>query len=309
MLAAANSMAGFYKIDRRERARVGGDGATWLVWCQIKAWTAWRDHSKEFGKVWRIVRAGQCLTTQRAIAAATDLSRDIVRARLASLAGKGLIELRPGRDATLIEIKGATGLSADHHPTSEKIPQASPQVIHSKQNPGALDPQTFQANTTNVVQAITREKSPREKNRRAPITLVTMRVNPPTSWGGVSKKEASGCSKASESDAPKHPPDEALDLLAYAEERLRRVLSGREAAAFIDQWAAAPWLTAADLRQEIDFIAGHPIARAETKSVVRVFHGPKVRAHYARVDRAIRLAQREEPNYETTAAILPLRRR
>lgn len=81
-------------------------------------------------------------------------------------------------------------------------------------------------------------------------------------------------------------PDEA-EAIAYAQRRMSRIATGNEAMKFLELWRQVPSVSLAEVKRRIDWFATHPGARAETKSIARVFYIHVARKHYERFDQRL----------------------
>lgn len=76
-------------------------------------------------------------------------------------------------------------------------------------------------------------------------------------------------------------------VIAYAESKLDRSIGQREAENFVAEWRQKPRLTADRIRRAIDWVASHPLARIETRSIVRLLHDTQARQAYFEWDKKV----------------------
>lgn len=76
-------------------------------------------------------------------------------------------------------------------------------------------------------------------------------------------------------------------MIDYAEQRLNRVAGPMERVSFAETWRANPRVTADRLRSSIDWLASHPMALRDTKSITRAFYEKQARQEYTIWDRQL----------------------
>jgi len=74
--------------------------------------------------------------------------------------------------------------------------------------------------------------------------------------------------------------------IVYAEEKLDRPISDTEARNFVTAWRQKPKVTLERIKNGIDWVAAHPMARLDTASVARILHDSQIKKAYFEWDKA-----------------------
>jgi hypothetical protein len=293
---------------------IGQDAALLAIWVKLNQWATWKPYVCRFaGRTFALER-GQLVTTERAILGALHLrSRSVVRRCLAALARLGRITVEALADATLVTVLPVAAASdrTQNHPTTAEGhgPQGIPALTDDDKTADETGYKTGEVDATKQFSPppqVARAYEPENGVGGNRVQLEEPPEPPTTPEAAVaglpSGDDAGPCHGVLVPDKPAPtttpaaaaaPPSSGLnpeeaDLLRYAQRRLARIVSPGEAATFVETLRASPWLTPPLVREAVDWIAAHPRARSETKSINRVFHLERVKRDHRRWDEAVR---------------------
>lgn len=275
---------GFVALSRADLRELGSDGSVLAVWVKLNEWAQWAAGRREHaGRLFQLAR-GQLVTSSRSLEKALGFGRQVVRRCLAALERLGRIAVEVRTAGSVITIKGYGAPSSSVSRTPKVPAQASTHQPDQLATPVALDPQRLDDEVPwpdDVDQPIDRpiyKQEPQQESKTKPYPAHSTRA-----------REREGVS-ASGFPSNKAAPVDADDVVTYAQRRLGRIFAARELLAFLETWSTAPWLTAEQLKRNIDWIATHPLARRDTKSVTRAFYVDKAREAYRPFDESVRRA-------------------
>lgn len=235
-----------FKEDRRA---VGADLPALGVLVQISEWASWKAHSRSFGGRTFFLARGELVTTERALMASLGVkSRSVIRRCLAALERLGIIRTQAHKEGTVIALVRAQRDLESDHPAQAESP-----VLEGMQVPEIADETTDE---------------PRQKKGGKKI-----HKSPPSARARASGREEEVDLSQDETKA-----------VAHAQRRLARIVPGKEILKFTLCWRELPQVSLAEVLRRIDWIASHPLARRDTKSISRIFHEKIARDSYARWD-------------------------
>ncbi len=244
------------------------DHAAFALWGQLLQWARFKPQLKPDALLGVPLGTGQLATTERVLMRNLGIkSTGIVRRILAKLTKLGLISVSASEAGSLITVKH---LAESKHLSKH---QESAEDVAAQ---GVQDEPISDRSTSRTMNKTELEKTVINPNQ----TRVRVDPDPAPPTGGVKEQDS-----VSEPEA---------EMLAYAQQRLGRVFGKTETMGFVDTWRGHPWIAADELRRSIDFIASHPRARKETRSIKRAFFGKQLRASYGEWNEAFARLVAEE---------------
>lgn len=235
------------------------DHAALAVFLQLQRWARHEPGPKPDALLGIRLARGQLATTERVLMRNLGIkSRCVVQRVLKKLVRLGLIELKQselGSLVTVLHLVERVHLRV-HHETAES------HEARGVQNAPVPSESTSESMKKTGVKKTVIKPLPNAQAR------ATVSNDPAPLIGGVEEEKGDSLSQ----------PE--AEMIVYAEKKLGRVFGKAETLAFVETWRMYPWMGADELRRSIDFIASHPKARRETRSIKRAFFGKQMRAVY-----------------------------
>lgn len=275
-------------LSREAMRELGSDGQTVCVWTHLAFSVA-----KEDGETMRfndrdwILRRGQTATGDRHLAGELGTGRAVIRRCIAKLESLGFLSAERSKDGTLITLMG---VESDH----DEPPPTTPDHARPPKRSDHLRPPGKPA--LRVVQAAS-EKSATTSMQGRVITGVLVKIATllSTRERATVRREGGGRKVPIPPPIQEWAPEQAsslqsdpiAEIVLYAGEKLGRSISSMEVMRFQERWRELPSWTVERIKQELDWLAWHPMARKTTYSISRVFTTQKPREDYARGDEEV----------------------
>lgn len=269
---------GYFRVSRDEMEVLGSDGALMLVWVRLLDLAAYGRHSRPWNGRTVELEVGELVTTEDALAASFDgLTRKVVHRCLQQLEQLGWVAQRRlfyggGRRAAGTVI---TVVTRAHCGDSQRDHKGSQDPLRDLDVAPPPDDDGTIGGTIRGAPLEEEQQEKKNKNTSPPL--------PPAAPAAHERDEEEEGERVRDDVYSPGEPDE-LEVVRYAQMKLARIATAAEVQSFLATWRAAPWLTAAGIRQAADWLAAHPVALRDTFSITRVFHLKKAQGAVAAWD-------------------------